>query len=38
MSTQKDVEWLRHHMEQYRSITNDICEATEDFDELEKLG
>jgi hypothetical protein len=38
MSTQKNVEWLRHHTEQYRSITNDMCEAIEDFDEVEKLG
>jgi hypothetical protein len=38
MSTQKNVEWLRHHTEQYRSTTNDMCEAIEDFDEVEKLG
>jgi hypothetical protein len=38
MSTQKNVEWLRHSTEQYRSIMNDICEAIEDFDEVEKLG
>jgi hypothetical protein len=38
MSTQKNVEWLRHRTEQYRSITNDMCEAIEDFDEVEKLG
>jgi hypothetical protein len=25
-------------MEQYRSTTNDMCEAIEDFDEVEKLG
>jgi hypothetical protein len=25
-------------MEQYRSTTNDMCEAIEDFEELEKLG
>jgi hypothetical protein len=25
-------------MKQYRSITNDMCEAIEDFDEVEKLG
>jgi hypothetical protein len=25
-------------MEQYRSITNNMCEAIEDFDEVEKLG
>jgi hypothetical protein len=38
MSTQKNVEWLRHHTEQYQSIMNDMCEAIEDFDEVEKLG
>jgi hypothetical protein len=25
-------------MEQYRSIMNNMCEAIEDFDEVEKLG
>jgi hypothetical protein len=25
-------------MEQYQSTTNDMCEAIEDFDEVEKLG
>jgi hypothetical protein len=38
MSAQKNVEWLRHHTEQYRSTMNDICEAIEDFEEVEKLG
>jgi hypothetical protein len=38
MSTQKNVEWLRHHTKQYRSAMNDMCEAIEDFDEVEKLG
>jgi hypothetical protein len=38
MSMQKNVEWLRHRTEQYRSTTNDLCEAIEDFDEIEKLG
>jgi hypothetical protein len=38
MSTQKNVKWLRHRTEQYRSIANDMCEAIEDFDEVEKLG
>jgi hypothetical protein len=38
MSTQKNVEWLWHRTEQYRFITNDMCEAIEDFDEVEKLG
>jgi hypothetical protein len=38
MSTQKNVELLRHRTEQYRSSTNDMFEAIEDFDEVEKLG
>jgi hypothetical protein len=38
MSTQKNVKWLRHCIEQYRSILNDMYEAIEDFDEEEKLG
>jgi hypothetical protein len=38
MSTQKNVEWLRHRTEQYRSTMTDMCEAIEDFDEVEKLG
>jgi hypothetical protein len=38
MSTQKNVEWLRHRTKQYRSTTNDMCEAIHDFDEVEKLG
>jgi hypothetical protein len=38
MSAQKNVEWLRHRMKQYRSAMNDMCEGIEDFDEVEKLG
>jgi hypothetical protein len=38
MSTQKNVNWLRRCTEQYRSTMNDMCEAIEDFDEVEKLG
>jgi hypothetical protein len=38
MSTQKNAEWLRHRTKQYRSITDDMCEAIEDFDEEERLG
>jgi hypothetical protein len=37
MSTQKNFEWLLYRMEQYRSILNDMCEAIEDFDDVEKL-
>jgi hypothetical protein len=38
MSAQKNVKWLWHRTEQYRSTTNDMCEAIEDFDEVEQLG
>jgi hypothetical protein len=38
MSAQKNVKWLWHRMEQYRSTTNDMCEAIEDFVEVGKLG
>jgi hypothetical protein len=38
MSMQKNVKWLWQHTEQYRSTTNDVCEAIEDFDEVEKIG
>jgi hypothetical protein len=38
MSTKKNVECLRHRTEQYQSITNNKCEAIEDFYEVEKLG
>jgi hypothetical protein len=38
MGAQKNVEWLRHRTKQYRSTMNDMCEAIEDFDEVEKLG
>jgi hypothetical protein len=34
---QRNVEWLRHRTKQYWSTTNDMCEAIEDFDEVEKL-
>jgi hypothetical protein len=38
MSVLKNVEWLRHHTEQYRSTMNDMCGDIEDFDEVDKLG
>jgi hypothetical protein len=38
MSTQKNIEWLRHHTKQYRPTINNMCEAIEDFDEVDKLG
>jgi hypothetical protein len=33
-----NIEWLKQHVEQYQSKKNDICEAVEDFSEIEKLG
>jgi hypothetical protein len=38
MSAQKNIEWLRHRMKQYRSTTNDMCKVVKDFEEVEKLG
>jgi hypothetical protein len=38
MSMQKNGEWLRYHIEKYRSTMNDMCEVVEDFDEVDKLG
>jgi hypothetical protein len=35
---QKNVEWLRHCTEQYRSTTNNIYKTIEDFEEVAKLG
>ena len=31
-------EWLQQRIDQYRARTNDMCEAIEDFDDLDKLG
>jgi hypothetical protein len=33
-----NVEWLKHHVEQYRANKTNACEAIDDFDELDKLG
>ena len=33
-----NVEWLKHHVERYRTKKTDACEAIDDFDELNKLG
>jgi hypothetical protein len=38
MSAQNNVEWLWHRTEQYQSTTNDMWEAIDDFDEVEKIG
>ena len=32
-----NLEWFKHHLEQYRASKTDVCEAI-DFDELNKLG
>ena len=31
-------EWLKHHAGQYRASKTNVCEAIDDFDELDKLG
>jgi hypothetical protein len=33
-----NIEWLKRRIEQYRSEKNDMCEAVEDFSEIERLG
>jgi hypothetical protein len=33
----RNIEWLKQRVEQYRSEKNDVCEAIEDFSEIEKL-
>jgi hypothetical protein len=33
-----NIEWLKKHVEQYRSEKNDICEVVNDFIEVQKLG
>jgi hypothetical protein len=33
-----NIEWLKKCVEQYRSEKNDICEAVDDFSDVEKLG
>jgi hypothetical protein len=33
-----NVEWLKYHIGQYRANKTDACEATDEFDELDKLG
>ena len=34
----QNMQWLRNRVEDYRSNKNDMCEAIEDFEELDKLG
>jgi hypothetical protein len=33
-----NIEWLKHRVDQYRANKTDVCEAIDDFDELDKLG
>jgi hypothetical protein len=33
-----NIEWLKKRVEQYWSKKNDICEAIDNFSEVEKLG
>ena len=37
-SDRSSSEWLQQRLDQYRARTNDMCEAIEDFDDLDKLG
>ena len=37
-SDRSNSEWLQQRLDQYRARTNDMCEAIEDFDDLDKLG
>jgi hypothetical protein len=34
----RNTGWLKQCVEQYQSKNNDVCEAVEDFSEIEKLG
>ena len=37
-SDRSNIEWLQQRLDQYRARTNDMCEAIEDSDDLDKLG
>ena len=37
-SGRSNSEWLHQRLDQYRARTNNMCEAIEDFDDLDKLG
>jgi len=37
-SDRSNTEWLQQRLDQYRARTNDMCEAIEDSDDLDKLG
>jgi hypothetical protein len=32
-----NVEWLKHHVEQYQANKTNVCDVIDDFDELDKL-
>lgn len=38
MDKEHSLDWLTERVEHYRSSKNDMCEAIDDFDEVEKLG
>ena len=37
-SDRSNTEWLQQRLDQYRARTNDMCQAIEDSDDLDKLG
>ena len=37
-SDRSNTEWLQQRLDQYRARMNDMCEAIEDSDDLDKLG
>ena len=37
-SDRSRANWLQERIEHYRAKTNDMCEATEDFSDFDKLG
>ena len=37
-SDRSNAEWLRQRLDKYRARVNDMCEAIEDSDDLDKLG
>ena len=37
-SDRSSADWLQQRIEHYRDKANDMCEAIEDLDDLDKLG
>ena len=37
-SDRSSADWLQQHIGHYRTRTNDMCEAIEDFGDTDKLG